>query len=379
MMGTRKYLCWVLVALMFLAVLSGGCGGSGGGGNSSSSDNGTTNENGTDSNGVEGTIEGTWKVKSGTLTYEGDGLNYSAEYIEGSASAEQFKIAVTAAEDGYYLIAVSGEGVIVDDDAEQSWITAKLKSDNALIDDIDNLSIVWGSSTYELTGTNTYTSDMLNTTFKLTSPSTILYTQQASATGTTTINFILTRVDNGETDNSTETTDPTDTEQEQQTTQTGLAGTWKTTSGTYLPDNFPLTSTSNTVTISVEKNANDDYYSLLFTGDSVIKSNGFMGIEDTYINCVFDDTDLYRDEYESSRAYLPVPVGGSQYEYIEADKTYKFVFTTTNDDGDEISTTKIFKLVNDSTVNFTYTTTVVDDEGHTHTSSMYELTFTRVN
>ena len=175
MMGTRKYLCWVLVALMFLAVLSGGCGGGSSGG-SSSSDNGTTNENGTDdssnSNGVEGTIEGTWKPLSGTYSLSAEGITFAAKMLPETATAQKFKIAVAETvpeehepgeiymKEGDHTITLSGEGVTVDDDvqyveADFEWTSGKeyLDEDGT---DFKGATIIQGNKYYNLTGTNTY-------------------------------------------------------------------------------------------------------------------------------------------------------------------------------------------------------------------------------
>ena len=215
MMGTRKYLCWVIVALMFLAAVSGGCGGSGGGGSSSSSP--TTNENETDSgtndstnsNGVEGTIEGTWKITSGTLSHSS---GVTAQYVEGSASAEQFNITVTESTPdsssyihyGNRTITLSGEGIVTNGDATK--VTGNFTSDSPLLDDIngETTEIVIGDNTYNLVGTNTYKSDILGDgsivrTFQLTASSTLQYTYVTNANnpsdgGVTTMTIIMTRI-----------------------------------------------------------------------------------------------------------------------------------------------------------------------------------------
>ena len=83
MMSTKKYLCWVVVALMFLAVVSCGCGGGGGGGGRSATENPTT-ENPTTENPTTETknydisiMTGTWIASNGSGTATGPDGTFS--------------------------------------------------------------------------------------------------------------------------------------------------------------------------------------------------------------------------------------------------------------------------------------------------------------
>ena len=84
MTGTRKYLCWVMVALMFLAVLSGGCGGGSSGGSSPNNNQSQQNEqddttHDTDTPNIYSIsqLTGTWVASSGSGTGTGTSGSYS--------------------------------------------------------------------------------------------------------------------------------------------------------------------------------------------------------------------------------------------------------------------------------------------------------------
>ena len=163
----RKYFCWLLVLVMLWTVSLGGCGGSStsslsnGDGNNQTSPNGNGNNN---ENGVEGSIEGTWRIESGTYTGSSNGMNISATYKPGSATAEQFTIAVTDTVktndnpyEGDYTITLSGTGVIVNEN-NLTYIEADFTSDSPYITDenLKKMMIIQGSRNYNLTGTNNY-------------------------------------------------------------------------------------------------------------------------------------------------------------------------------------------------------------------------------
>ena len=156
----RKYLCWLLIGLVFCMVLSAGCGG---GGESDLNDEKENTQNQQQGNGVEGTIEGTWRIESGTYTASSNGINISATYKQGSATAEQFTIAVTDTVktndnpyEGDYTVTLSGTGVIKGDDI--TYIEADFTTDSPYITDEDlrGMMIIQGSKCYNLTGTNNY-------------------------------------------------------------------------------------------------------------------------------------------------------------------------------------------------------------------------------
>ena len=127
-MNTKKYVCMLFVALMFLAVVSGGCGG-GGGGSSSDSSKGTnqnqTNENTTPDTDtdeepfdptVPTSLNGTWNVDTGkvdvTTTMDGTDVGgIKATYAAGTASEVTLTF-LSDDEDGInYTLVVSGNNV----------------------------------------------------------------------------------------------------------------------------------------------------------------------------------------------------------------------------------------------------------------------------
>lgn len=93
MRGNKRFLCWLVVALMFLTVISGGCGG-GGSGTPSSDDSDGTNQNQSQSqnqtqnntqgnnNGTSNSVNGTWKIV--------DAKRVELEYIGEDADPETF-------------------------------------------------------------------------------------------------------------------------------------------------------------------------------------------------------------------------------------------------------------------------------------------------
>ncbi|MDY6400201.1 MAG: hypothetical protein SPL10_02740 [Synergistales bacterium] len=91
-MSTKKYLSWLLVALMFLSVFSGGCGGGSSGGSIASSPNNTTqqknnnndaapntqnNSNGTQEVYSISEMTGTWVASNGSGTATGPDGTFS--------------------------------------------------------------------------------------------------------------------------------------------------------------------------------------------------------------------------------------------------------------------------------------------------------------
>ena len=124
MMSTKKYLCWVVVALMFLAVLSGGCGGGSGG----STNTGANNENGNSTPNTETspeesfdtsiptTINGTWNVDSGNLDVStimnGDNVGgIKATYAKGSTSEVTLEFLSNDEKGIEYTLVITGNDV----------------------------------------------------------------------------------------------------------------------------------------------------------------------------------------------------------------------------------------------------------------------------
>ena len=137
MMSTKKYLCWVIVALMFLAVLSGGCGGGGGPISSNSNEQNTESENDNATQEGETTptnpetptddgdntpttpesVNGTWNIDSGYVLRSADmnGTNvYNRQnYVSGSASEVKIEF-LPDGEDavgGSYTLVLTGDNV----------------------------------------------------------------------------------------------------------------------------------------------------------------------------------------------------------------------------------------------------------------------------
>ena len=208
----RNSLCWLLVLVMALCVLSGGCGGSsssdsGGSGSEDVSVPETPNTNTPDTptttpetpsttspdntapapetpstNNPNNTgINGTWRIASGKITITVPGQNISANYAQGSASAQQFTISVSKnTSDQYYTIALSGNGVNTSELKEGS-VTVRFEGDDGEVD------AILGSSMFEASG-NGYSTPRL-----MTSMMTIVSYQLANSS---TINYSLTNQDN---------------------------------------------------------------------------------------------------------------------------------------------------------------------------------------
>ena len=130
-----------------------------------------------------GTLNGTWRITGGTLS----GSGYSANYA--SSSAETFTLALSDAGDGSYVLSVSGEGV--SNKEGSPYVEAYFEGVG------DEVRVVWGTSddwkdwpygdgsVYELTDTNTYstnfpivTHDVTSASYQLMSNSTVKYTQR---------------------------------------------------------------------------------------------------------------------------------------------------------------------------------------------------------
>ena len=159
MVFKRKYLCWLLVAVMFCVFASGGCGGGSSSGGSSDNDSGTStkSEEGTSTpktpdnptsdetttntseetgenlseeilpEGAEGTIEGTWEPVNGTWVLAGDGFISTGKYRPGSASLSHITLSVSESEySGYTSIKVDGE-----DDSEVTEVTGTFDFDDS--------------------------------------------------------------------------------------------------------------------------------------------------------------------------------------------------------------------------------------------------------
>ena len=180
MMGTRKYLCYVLLALIFLSFFSiggtSGCGsphydgervdtGSGStSGNNNNSTNNNTNNDSTDSNnnggGNSGTavnISGTWKIVDGNYTMSDDGkMAASGTYVQGSVDSLQITMGESDSNyfAGFYSMTLTGKNVIGSGakGAGSVIITFKLN------DSDDNLqSYLYCSPFFVYDGENTYT------------------------------------------------------------------------------------------------------------------------------------------------------------------------------------------------------------------------------
>ena len=157
MVFKRKYLCWLLVVVMFCVFASGGCGGGSSSGGSSDNDSGTStkSEEGTSTpktpdnptsdetttntpeetgenlseeilpEGAEGTIEGTWEPDNGTLVFSDTGTS-TGKYRPGSASLSHITLSVSESEySGYTSITVDGE-----DDSEVREVTGSFDFDD---------------------------------------------------------------------------------------------------------------------------------------------------------------------------------------------------------------------------------------------------------
>ena len=171
MMGTRKYLCWVIVALMFLSFFSiggtSGCGSphydgevvdtgsgntSGNNNNSTNNNNNNTNDDSTDSNnngsGNSGTpvnIDGTWEIVDGShvMSYDQNyfvnelaGKTLTMHYVQGSFNNFQIEMKTNA--EWYAEKGLGDAGVFSD------FYAMVLRGNNVLS------SGVWGGGTIML-------------------------------------------------------------------------------------------------------------------------------------------------------------------------------------------------------------------------------------
>ena len=186
----RKSLYWVLMMLLVFACLRSGCGGSGG-----------------DPVKIDGN-NGTWCITAGTLTYQ-DGS--AANYVQGSATADPFTIALSDAGDGSYVLSLSAaSGGFMKEGSP--YCKVNFEGVNQLV------RVVWGTSedwknfaveansTYKLTNANTYyakfpsvTHDVKEVAFHLTSASTVRYTQigpsiEGNSDTSVNVELTLTRV-----------------------------------------------------------------------------------------------------------------------------------------------------------------------------------------
>lgn len=186
----RKSLYWVLMMLLVFACLRSGCGGSGG-----------------DPVKIDGN-NGTWRITAGTLTYQ-DGS--AANYVQGSATADPFTIALSDAGDGSYVLSLSAaSGGFMKEGSP--YCKVNFEGVNQLV------RVVWGTSenwknfaveansTYNHTDATTYsakfpsvTHDVKEVTFELTSASTVRYTQigpsiEGNSNTSVSVELTLTRV-----------------------------------------------------------------------------------------------------------------------------------------------------------------------------------------
>ena len=229
MMGTKKYLCWVIVALMFLAVMSVGCGGGNSGSistnNNSSNDitapdNGTEqeqenstpenpsnstddNENRNENNNNNTGISGTWKFVSGDIysvstIQEQD--NYSGTYDKSTEWVFNVTISLEEQSDGKYTIKISGNDVMSENSEWPQGIAygGFISSDNK---DLGDHAIIRGGEGFAVDedGAYTATKNIYTTSFALKDNSTLLCTMidefslNSSMKTTTTTHMTLTR------------------------------------------------------------------------------------------------------------------------------------------------------------------------------------------
>lgn len=133
------------------------------------------------------TINGTWRIAGGSLTYQDNGTTRTLNY-GGSSSPAQFTLTISDTGEGDYIINVSGAGVFKKEGSP--YIKAKFEGIS------ENVRVVWGSSEdresfgggteYKRTDTETYTysaefpsviHDVSTASFRLSQPSRITYTQ----------------------------------------------------------------------------------------------------------------------------------------------------------------------------------------------------------
>ncbi len=111
----KNGLCKILLVILFLAFISGGCGGgsSGSGGNSQGY-NGNGNSDGNDG-GQSGKINGTWEIVSGRGTLSGAGQTFHLTYVPGKIGAIGVEVSpnTTWGENfrGAYCVTLTGEGL----------------------------------------------------------------------------------------------------------------------------------------------------------------------------------------------------------------------------------------------------------------------------
>jgi|GEM_PF-5731275 len=111
----KNGLCKILLVILFLAFISGGCGGgsSGSGGNSQGY-NGNGNGNG-NNGGQSGEINGTWEIVSGHGTLSGAGQTFHLTYVPGKIGAIGVEVSpnTTYGESfrGAYCVTLTGEGL----------------------------------------------------------------------------------------------------------------------------------------------------------------------------------------------------------------------------------------------------------------------------
>ena len=124
-------------------------------------------------------INGTWRIASGKITVTVPGQNITANYIQGSASAQQFTISVSKnTHNQYHTIALSGNGV---DTSELVYgiVTARFGGNGKDIP--EELPAVHGSDFFEANGNgNGYVipqlvNDQTTISYQLMNDSTINY------------------------------------------------------------------------------------------------------------------------------------------------------------------------------------------------------------
>ncbi len=138
---------------------------------------------------TENTLSGTWRITGGALGESVLGeIKLTDNYIQGSASAEQFTLTLSEAGDGRYVLSISGGGV--KEKEGSPYVEAHFEGIN------DEVRVVWGTSedwedwpygdgsTYKLTNTNTYSSefpivthDVTSASYQLMSDGTVRYKQ----------------------------------------------------------------------------------------------------------------------------------------------------------------------------------------------------------
>ena len=183
-------------------------------------------------------------------------------------------------------------------------------------------------------------------------------------------------------DNPSNPTNPTNpTNPETPVGQDGLNGTWEGEkySGSFYGgyvnyDEQYLDYTSpRTFTITVTKNANDDYYSIVFSGEGVHNS----GAVDSYITAVYYTKGAANVDSDNGEAWSPMPFrgAGDKFEKV-SDTVYKMTNETISNGESEVEWYTTYTILDNSRAECKYSNQgVVHDDGHDIEMSMDYMVF----